>query len=126
MLIHRMELQTQFFNYIKTGTKRIECRLYDEKRQKIQLGDVIEFHNPKDEIVAVKVLGLLRYKTFKEMFEDYDISLLADKSITKEQLIKALEKYYDADKQAKFGVIGFRFEILKNYPDVIDTPKRLL
>ena len=33
---HELKLQPNFFNYVKYGTKRIELRLYDEKRQKIR------------------------------------------------------------------------------------------
>ena len=43
-MIHRLGIQPKYFDYIKNGTKRIELRLYDEKRQKIAIGDTIEFH----------------------------------------------------------------------------------
>ena len=39
---HEMGLRPKYFDYIKNGTKRIELRLFDEKRQKIRLGDIIE------------------------------------------------------------------------------------
>ena len=39
---HQMSLQSKYFDYIKKGTKRKELRLFDEKRQKIRLGDIIE------------------------------------------------------------------------------------
>ena len=32
-----MELQNAYYNFILKGTKRIELRLFDEKRQKIKL-----------------------------------------------------------------------------------------
>ena len=38
---HILKLQPKYFEYIKNGTKRIELRLYDEKRQKIAIGDTI-------------------------------------------------------------------------------------
>ena len=37
--IHEMKLQPKFFDFIKSGTKRIELRLYDEKRRNIELED---------------------------------------------------------------------------------------
>lgn len=40
---HILKLQPKYFNYINNGTKRIELRLYDEKRQKINIGDIIIF-----------------------------------------------------------------------------------
>lgn len=36
---HEMKLQPKFFDFIKSGTKRIELRLYDEKRRNIELED---------------------------------------------------------------------------------------
>ena len=38
-MLHEMKLQPKFFDFIKYGTKRIEPRLYDEKRRNIELED---------------------------------------------------------------------------------------
>ena len=54
-----MNLQPTYFDYIKTGTKRIELRLYDEKRQQIALGDTIEFAKSEQDKFQAKVIGLL-------------------------------------------------------------------
>ncbi|MBR2741341.1 hypothetical protein IKD98_01090 [Candidatus Saccharibacteria bacterium] len=54
---HEMGLQSKYFDYIKNGTKRIELRLFDEKRRQINIGDTIEFANPDGEKLLVKVLG---------------------------------------------------------------------
>ena len=37
-MLYRMKLQPEHYEYMKNGTKRIELRLNDEKRSKIQLG----------------------------------------------------------------------------------------
>lgn len=44
-MLHKMKLQEDPFERIKNGTKTVEFRLYDEKRQTIQIGDEIEFSN---------------------------------------------------------------------------------
>ena len=110
--MHEMKLQPKFFDFIKSGTKRIELRLYDEKRRNIELEDKIIFKKePKlEEVVEATVVGLLRYKSFKELFEDFDMSLLADKSMTKEELLEVLEEFYTMEKQEEFGVLGIRIE----------------
>ncbi len=41
-----------------------------------------------------KAVGLLRYNTFLELFRDFDISILSDKSMAKEELINVLEILY--------------------------------
>jgi len=112
MKIHEMSLQPKYFDFIKDGTKRIELRLYDEKRRSIQLGDIIEFAKSDDEKFKAEVIGLLRYNSFADLFEDFDISILADSSMTKQELLEALGEFYSEEKQAEFGVIGIRIKLI--------------
>jgi len=109
---HILKLQPKYFDYINNGTKRIELRLYDEKRQKINIGDTIIFQKePELEItMKVKVVGLLRYNKFEELFEDFDIEMMADKSMTKQELLDVLEEFYTPEKQEQYGVLGIRIE----------------
>ena len=109
--MHKMSLQPKYFDFIKNGTKRIELRLYDEKRRQIQLGDTIEFTKSESEKFEAKAVGLLRYRTFSELFEDFDVSVLADESMTKQELLGALSEFYTLEKQAEFGVIGIRLKL---------------
>ena len=51
-------------------------------------------------------------KFVSEMFKDYDISILSDKSMTKEELISVLEQFYTKEKQEKYGVLGIRIELI--------------
>ena len=110
---HEMKLQPKFFDFIKYGTKRIELRLYDEKRRNIELGDKIVFRKEPElkEVVEATVVGLLGYKSFKELFEDFDMSLLADRSMTKGELLEVLEEFYTVEKQEEFGVLGIKVEL---------------
>lgn len=110
--MHEMNLQPKYYDFIKDGTKRIELRLFDEKRQKIQLGDTIEFFKSDDDKFQAKVIGLLRYNSFKDLFEDFDISILADASITKQELLDVLGEFYTPEKQAQCGVIGIRLQLI--------------
>lgn len=107
-----MNLQPKYFDFIKAGTKRIELRIYDEKRRSIQLGDIIEFAKSDDEKFKAKVVGLLRYNSFANLFEDFDISILADSSMTKQELLEVLGEFYSEEKQAEFGVIGIRIKLI--------------
>ena len=113
--MHEMKLQPKYYNYIINGTKRIELRLNDEKRRLIKIGDTIKFLKEPDldESFEAKVIGLIRYDSFKDMFEDFDISLLADKTITKDELENVLNEFYTKDLQKQYGVLGIRIEISK-------------
>lgn len=109
-MIHEFKLQPKYYNFILKGTKRIELRLYDEKRQNIKLGDTIKFLKEPDlnEFFDCKVIGLIRYNTFEELITDFDIKILADISVSKLELINELNKFYSRKKQKKYGVIGIR------------------
>lgn len=106
--MHEMKLQERYYNYILNGTKRIEIRLNDEKRQSIKIGDKIKFLKEPElnEYFEVNVIGLLKYNCFNDLLNDFDVSVLADKSMSKEELINTLEKFYPKEKQEKYGVLG--------------------
>ena len=111
-MLHKMKLQEDPFERIKNGTKTVEFRLYDEKRQKIAIGDTIIFQKEPEleDTMRVKVIGLVRYNTFEELFKDFDIEMMADKSMTKQELLSVLEEFYTPEKQKQYGVVGIRIE----------------
>ena len=108
-----MKLKSKYYDFILNGTKRIEIRLYDEKRQRIKIGDTIIFRKYEnlDESFDAKVIELLRYDSIEDLLNDYDISLLSDKSMTKQDLIDTLETFYTKEEQQKYGVLGIRIKL---------------
>lgn len=107
-----MNLQPKYYDFIKDGTKRIELRLYDKKRQEIKLGDEIELSKSETEKLNSKVIGLLRYKSFEDLFQDFPIEILADKTMTKDELLSVLGEFYTEEKQREFGIIGIKIELI--------------
>ena len=112
--MHEMKLQSEYFNYILNGTKRVEIRLYDEKRKKIKIGDAIRFYKEPDlkESFETIVTDLLRFESFNDMVSNLSMEVLADKNMPKEELINALEVFYTKEKQEKLGVLCIKFELL--------------
>ena len=106
-----MNLQPTYYDFILHGTKRIELRLNDEKRQQIQINDIITFTNYNESFNA-KVIQLLHYNTFEALINDYDIELLADSSMTKQQLINTLNQFYTKDQQQTYGVLGIWIDLV--------------
>lgn len=113
--MHEMKLQEKYYNYILNGSKRIEIRLNDEKRQNIKIGDKIKFLKEPElnECFEVNVIGLLKYNSFNDLVNDFDISVLADKTMSKTDLINTLEKFYPKEKQEKYGALGIRISFNK-------------
>ena len=108
---YRMNLQKKYFDFVKNGTKRIELRLLDEKRKVIKVGDRIDFECDGASI-ATRIIGVLYYQNFKEICDDFPMEMLAEKGFSEEELMKSLEEFYTPGLQAKYGVVGFRFELM--------------
>ncbi len=111
-MIHNFKLAAEPFNAIKSGKKTIESRLYDEKRQKIQLGDVVVFTNRVDagQVIRTKVIGLLRYATFKDLFLHNNPSKFGGQDVG--WLKKQVSQFYSLEEQKQNGVLGIEFEII--------------
>lgn len=111
-LVHEMKLQPLPFEQIKSKTKTIEVRLNDEKRQKIKVGDDIDFSNTenKDKIIKTKVLGIVYNKNFSDLFDTFPATVFGGKD--KEDLM-GIYKYYSKEDEEKFGVVGIKLEYIK-------------
>lgn len=75
-MIHEISLVPSSFDRIASGAKTIELRLYDEKRRKIKLGDIIEFtKNETDEKMQRRVIGLLNFPNFETLIDYLPLEL---------------------------------------------------
>ena len=110
MNIHQLRLTARPFTEIASGAKTIESRLYDEKRQRIKIGDLIEFSNQEtpDETITVKVIGLLRYETFHDLFSHNSPEKFGGKSVA--ALEAQINEFYSTEDQKKNGVLGIEIE----------------
>lgn len=109
-MLHLMNLHDSPFAMINSGYKTIEMRLYDEKRQMISVGDIIEFTNNKtQEKIYCLVINLHIYPSFKELYEKFDPRLLGyldGEAVSYHDM----EMYYPEEKINKYGVIGIEIK----------------
>lgn len=113
MKIHKMKLADAPFKKIASKKKTIESRLYDKKRQKINLGDQIEFtckENAQKKVIVI-IKALYHYPDFESLFSDFPPSLFGE--TTKKKLLKEIEIYYSKEEQNKYGVLGIKIERTK-------------
>ena len=106
--VHKMKLNSAPFEMIKNGEKTIELRLFDEKRQKIKVGDKIVFtENTTGETLNTTVVKLYRFDSFKELYKSLP---LLKCGYTTENVDNAtpsdMEQYYSVEEQRKYGVVG--------------------
>lgn len=108
-----MNLNNSPFNKIKSGTKTIELRLNDEKRQLLKINDDIEFTNRETlEKMMVTVKALHKYQSFEELYKHFDkIAMGYDEDEIADY--KDMELYYSKQQQNKYGVLGIEIEVKK-------------
>lgn len=109
--MHKMNLNDGPFHRIKNGTKTIELRLNDEKRQLLKENDLIEFTNREtSESIVVEVVKLHQYSNFDELYQYFDkISLGYDEEDAASP--KDMEQYYSKEEQDMYGVLGIEVRV---------------
>lgn len=108
--IHAMKLHREPFESIKRGSKTIELRLYDEKRQVIQTGDIIYFTSPDEERICVKVIKLHRFNSFQDLYAALPLDKCGYDDVSQAKS-KDMELYYSKEEQAKYGVVGIEIAL---------------
>lgn len=113
---HTMKLQPAPFEKIRAGTKTIELRLYDEKRQQITVGDTIQFVNtddPADSLLAA-VRALFVFDSFETL---YNTLPLTECGYSEDELGSAshrdMEQYYSKEEQSRYGVVGIKISLIE-------------
>lgn len=114
MIEHELKLATEPFEAIVSGKKTVESRLYDEKRQTIQIGDTIVFVNRESHshIIRVKVIGLLRYKSFIDLFSHNNPAKFGGEDVI--WLLNQINEFYSLESQEHYDVAGIEFTLLDN------------
>jgi ASC-1-like (ASCH) protein len=107
-----MGLRPEPFEKIKEGTKTIELRLWDEKRRKINVGDIIEFTDTEDASSKIKVTvkSLNKAGSFSELLDRFPIESFGGEN--KEQLLDRLRDYYSEQEEKELGVVGIEIALI--------------
>ena len=97
--LHRMRLDAAPFARMDAGEKTIELRLYDEKRRRIQAGDVIRFESTADDTDVLYALG-----------EGLACGYTAEEA--KSASPRDMDNYYTPEAQKRWGVVGIELKLL--------------
>ena len=110
MTKHKLHINSASFERVVNGTKTIEVRLYDERRQRIDIGDEITLINrANNKTVQVKVFRLHRAPTFHDLFTMVDVSQVGYE--TSEAAEKSTAEFYDYNDELASGVVGIEFTL---------------
>lgn len=109
---HQMKLNSAPFSDVRNGTQKVEVRLFDEKRQKVSIDDIIEFRKlPKlQEAVTVRVEKIKRYTNFRELVDDVSLELFGARYLDKSEILQE-GSGYDEKEERKYGFVVFTISL---------------
>ena len=112
-MIHEIKVKEQYYNKIKTKEKIYEVRLFDEKRQKIKIGDIIKINKEPQmvESLNAKVIDLLYFKNFEEMANNLPAKQIGFDGSNWEYIVNEYHKFYSEQEEQKYGVIAIKIEV---------------
>lgn len=112
-----MHLDKIYYDYILNGKKIYEIRIYDEKRQQINLLDIIKFIDRSSEnTFNGKIVELSYFSNFRDAIEEVGIKSVLPNVRSLKEGIKTYENFPHKEgnyKKAseKYGVLRIKFEI---------------
>lgn len=109
-MTHEMKLQAKYFDLIKQGKKIYEIRLNDEKRQLIQVGDVIIFKKEPElsETLNVVVNDLIYFKAFEQMAKSLPLEKVGFETETISEVVDIYHQFYTPENEIKYGVVAMK------------------
>lgn len=108
---HEMNLQREPFEAISCGRKKYEMRLYDEKRQRITVGDEICFQCEGQRLTAL-VAGLHRFESFEALYRSIPLTQLGYSENEAEQASQEdMRRYYPAEEEQRYGVVAIELTL---------------
>jgi ASC-1-like (ASCH) protein len=111
MQTHNMKLYAAPFASIRAKTKTVEMRLYDEKRQALQVGDLLRFTNADTgETLLTEIIALHVYPTFDELYERFEKTTLGYME-NETANPKDMLAYYSQENIEKYGVVGIELRL---------------
>lgn len=110
----QIHLDPEIYEQVKNGTKNVEARVNDEKRQRLKVGDTIEVLKRPDEneSLNVRITKLRHFSDFSELADNYPIERLYSASFTKEQYVALFPKFYSDEEINKYGTVAIEFEMV--------------
>ena len=110
---HTMHLFNFPYEMVIAGIKTIDLRIYDEKRQKVSIGDEIRFYNLDmgGQYVDVIVKGLSIFRTWRDLYNELNPLKCGYRAINVEFAKPEDMSYYSKEEEEKYGVVGIHFQL---------------
>lgn len=86
----------------------------DAKRQKIFLGDTIEFIEVPQQTMSikVKVKGIIKYDSFEQLYEDIPFKDMDCESWTMQEMVNGTYEIYTRELEKEWGALAIKIEYI--------------
>jgi len=121
MALHLMKLDKVYFDYILNEVKEYEIRVFDEKRQKIKLLDIVEFSDStlfparNSWTFKAKITELSWFSNFRDAISGVGIIKVLPNAKSLEDGVTTYENFDGGNYKnnaEKFGVLRMKFLLI--------------
>lgn len=109
---HRMKLTPENFDRVKSGDKKFEFRLNDEKRKALKVGERVEFAKlPElEKNLIVEIVSLDVFPSFADLYRSLPQAI---GGYTESEFIDRMRNYYSAEEEEKYGVVAIGLKLIQ-------------
>ena len=109
-----LRLDEDIFEIVKNGTKRVEVRLNDKKRELMKIGNTLTFYKRPllEEKINTKIIGLKKFNNINDLLNKYEMKEIYVDGFSKEEFIELLSRFYREEEQERYGFVAIEFEVL--------------
>lgn len=108
MLIVMMGLAHDQWRLMQAGSKMVEIRLYDAKRQSLQVGQRINFQDTQTgEQLLMTIHQLVVFPDFTALFRRYRGTAVGSQpQDSLAQMVREMHTIYSLERERQFGVVA--------------------
>lgn len=106
-----MKLTPESFDKVKSGEKKFEFRLNDEKRKALKVGERVEFAKlPELETsVIVEITSLHVFKNFSDLYKHFPEAVNGYSEI---EFLDKMYGFYTKIEEEKYGVVAIGIKLV--------------
>ena len=113
-LIVDMRLEEEYFDKIYSGEKTLEIRLLDEKRQRLAVGDTVQFicKNNAARHLRTEVTDLKFFPSFAALYRSPEFTRAGAGDVSEQEFVLSMREIYPQEKEEKYGVLAILFDVV--------------
>ena len=113
-MMYEYRIFESVYNDMISGKKTIEFRLWNDKTQKMQIGDKIKFNVlDSDKYVLVEILGKVLYDDIDDLWNHKEV-LTNALNYNKEEFTEAFYNIFGKEVVINSKIVGIKFKLLEH------------